>query len=560
MNRPSVADYLAQRFRDLGIDRAFGVPGDYAFSFDDAIEACEGLEWVLSANELNAAYAADGYARRFGAALLTTTYGVGELSALNGVMGSKAHRLPVFHVVGAPSRRILHQHMVTHHSLGDGDYGQFATVSATAACVSTILTPENAVDEIERVIREALRQSMPAYIVVPMDFGKMPILGEARKGLHLSAIKRQSSVPQELEEAVDAIIQTLGGASNPVALPSMLVARYGLKAKLESFLNHSNIPFATSPMDKSVVCEAHPGYLGLYNGEFSTPASVRTLVESADLVLDIGGLVPVELNTGLWSNAIPEDRLVSIHDNWVQIGGKIWLHCAIEDVLEALIERTPVFSSPIEKPPYPELPLIGSPTDETNSQNFYPRLQRMLRAGDVLVAETGTAMFHTNPMRLPEGVENETQTLWGSIGWATPALMGITMAQRSGRTIVVTGDGAHGMSLNELSVMGRYGIKPIIFVLKNDIHGIEDVVGDLGHTFNDLPIIEYHQLPFAFGCKDWLTEKVSTVSELEAVIQRIEQHDGAAYIAVMIPQSESQPFPEWRKERAYKVHTPDAEA
>ena len=44
-----------------------------------------------------------GYARIHGAALLSTTYGVGELSAINGVMGSKAHRLPVFHLVGMPS-------------------------------------------------------------------------------------------------------------------------------------------------------------------------------------------------------------------------------------------------------------------------------------------------------------------------------------------------------------------------------------------------------------------------------------------------------------------------
>jgi indolepyruvate decarboxylase len=64
----------------LGIDRIFGVPGDYAFAIDDAAELVPGLSWVACANELNAAYAADGYARIRGAALLSTIYGVGELS------------------------------------------------------------------------------------------------------------------------------------------------------------------------------------------------------------------------------------------------------------------------------------------------------------------------------------------------------------------------------------------------------------------------------------------------------------------------------------------------
>ena len=105
MKTQTVAQYTLTRLAQLGIDKIFGVPGDYAFSIDDAVEQVSGLEWVASANELNAAYAADGYARIRGAAILTTTYGVGELSAINGVMGSKAHRLPIFHLTGMPSER-----------------------------------------------------------------------------------------------------------------------------------------------------------------------------------------------------------------------------------------------------------------------------------------------------------------------------------------------------------------------------------------------------------------------------------------------------------------------
>lgn len=97
----TVSEYLIQRFVDLGIDKAFGVPGDFPFPILDAIEASASLQWIGCVNELNAAFSADGYARLRGASLLCTTYGVGELSALNGLMGSKAHRLPVFLVVGA---------------------------------------------------------------------------------------------------------------------------------------------------------------------------------------------------------------------------------------------------------------------------------------------------------------------------------------------------------------------------------------------------------------------------------------------------------------------------
>ena len=80
----TIGDYLLDRLVDCGIDRLFGVPGDYNLQFLDRVIAHEALGWVGCANELNAAYAADGYARIKGAGALLTTYGVGELSALNG--------------------------------------------------------------------------------------------------------------------------------------------------------------------------------------------------------------------------------------------------------------------------------------------------------------------------------------------------------------------------------------------------------------------------------------------------------------------------------------------
>ena len=125
---------------------------------------------------------------------------------------------------------------------------------------------------------------------------------------------------------------------------------------------------------------------------------------------------------------------------------------------------------------------------------------------------------------------------------------------------MVSGDGAHQLTLNELAVMGRYGVKPVIMVLNNGLYGIEDVFSERGHGYNDLASVRYHLLPAAFGCQGWLSEQVRTVSELEAVFERIEAQDGAAYIEVMIPNEESQPLPETTLDRNYKLKTPTAES
>lgn len=555
MNPPTVAEYALARLSQLGIDRIFGVPGDYAFSIDDAVEKVAGLAWVPCANELNAAYAADGYARVRGAAILSTTYGVGELSALNGVMGSKAHRLPVFHLVGMPSERIQRLGLVTHHNLGDTVYDRFQPLSAAACCVSAVLTPDNCIDELERVIREALRQSMPAYIVISEVHGVMPVIGTPVAGRPLGELTRQRSDARELAAAVEAIVGRLVAARRPVALVTTLVARYGAVPQTRTLLERLDLPFAITPNDKGVLDESLPQYLGLFAGDASSPEQVRDLVHQADLVLDVGGVVLTELNTGFWSSRLDSARTIGIHDSWVRVGERVFLNVAIADVIAAVAQQAAPKAARATTPRQ-LLPLAGASDEPTASANVYPRLQRRLRSGDTLVIETGTCMLHLTKMLLPAGVAAEGQGLWGSIGWATPACLGVALAKTSGRTWLVTGDGSHQLTLNELAVMGRCGIKPVIIVLNNGLYGIEDVLSERGHGYDDLAAVSYHLLPAAFGCRNWLARRVATVAELDAALDAADAHDGGVYLEVMIPDAESQPLPAALIDRGYKLRTP----
>lgn len=555
MANPTVAEYTVQRLSHLGIDKVFGVPGDYAFPVDDAVEAAPGLEWVACANELNAAYAADGYARIRGAAILSTTYGVGELSALNGVMGSRAHRLPVFHIVGMPSERIQHLGLITHHNLGDTRYDRFVEISTSACCVWARLTPDNCIDELERLIREALCQSMPAYILISDVNGRMPVIGKPVKGSPLAKIKRRHSDKAELAAAADAIAAKISAARNPIATITKTTHRYGVAAKAVDLVARANLPVAITVNDKGVIDESLPQYIGVYAAAMSNPPSVRDAVQDADLILDIGGVVLFELNTGLWGDVLHTDRAVCIHENWVRIGTDVYLNVAIDDLLDALVKKVKPRRRQ-DPPPYGQLELTGTGDEPTSSANFYPRLQRRLAAGDTLVIETGTCMLHLNKMRLPAGVGAEGQGLWGSIGWATPAAFGIAMAKTQGHTWLVTGDGSHQLTLNELAVMGRYGVAPRIFVLNNALYGVEDVLSRRGAVYDDLAPVNYHLLPEAFGCKGWLTAKVATLAELDEALDAIDKHTGAAYIEVMIPGEESQPLPSDFVDQAYKLKTP----
>jgi thiamine pyrophosphate-dependent enzyme len=128
-NRQTVIEHVLARLKAIGISKVFGVAGDYAFPVDDAVVGSPDLEWVGCCNELNAAYAADGYARVRGVAAVCTTYGVGELSAINGIAGAYAEHLHVTeggpamtttaHLKGRRRRRGAKRHDAAGHLVDD---------------------------------------------------------------------------------------------------------------------------------------------------------------------------------------------------------------------------------------------------------------------------------------------------------------------------------------------------------------------------------------------------------------------------------------------------------
>src|SRR5580698_1094522 len=242
----TVIQHVLNRLKAIGIADIFGVPGDYAFPVNDAICDDPLIRWVGCSNELNAAYAADGYARIKGVAALCTTYGVGELSALNGVAGAYAEHLPVFHLVGTPNMSVQQSRAVMHHTLGNGDYDLFRRMSEPVVCAHAVMTPQNAAYETERLIFEALYHRRPVYMAFPADLANQPVLGTAEP------IARPRSDPASLEAATAAIVAALSQAKSACVLPGILVARTGLQQPMQNLIDASGLPFATMFMDKSV--------------------------------------------------------------------------------------------------------------------------------------------------------------------------------------------------------------------------------------------------------------------------------------------------------------------
>ena len=227
----TVIQYLLGRLKGLGIKDIFGVPGDFAFPINDAICDDKELRWIGCCNELNASYAADGYARTKGMAVLSTTFGVGELSALCGIAGSFAERNIIFHIVGIPKTSVQERRAIVHHTLGHGEFDRFMGMAGPVVCAKTLLTPENCVSEVERVISAALENSRPVYIAIPHNYVHEEIptctFPENKPVTNISKSKAALKIPKAvsetdsrvLKEVVSIIIEKLSKAKKTGIIP-----------------------------------------------------------------------------------------------------------------------------------------------------------------------------------------------------------------------------------------------------------------------------------------------------------------------------------------------------
>ena len=175
----TVIEYVLGRLKDIGVNHIFGVRGDYAFVVEDAIVNCKGIEWVGCCNELNAGYAADGYARIHGVGAVSITSGVGELSVMNAIAGAYAEHLPVFHLVGTRSISVQSDHLLVRHTLGNGEFDLFRKMAEPTVCASAIMTPQNVAFEMERLISEAMYHRRPVYLAFPSDLANQPVVSNA---------------------------------------------------------------------------------------------------------------------------------------------------------------------------------------------------------------------------------------------------------------------------------------------------------------------------------------------------------------------------------------------
>jgi len=515
----NVGTYLAERFVQIGLKHHFVVPGDYNLVLLDQLLKNENLIQVGCSNELNCGFSAEGYARANGAGAVVVTYSVGALSALNAIGGAYAENLPVILVSGAPNTNDRSSEHLLHHTLGMHDFTYQLEIAKKLTCAAVSITSaEDAPDQIDHVIRTALREKKPGYIEIACNIAAAPC---ASPGPISGVINEEPSDSKTLEAAVSAAAEFLRGKQKPVLLIGSKLRAAGAEKEAIELADALGCSVAVMAAAKSFFPEDHPQYAGTYWGGISSPGA-REIVDWSDSVVCIGAIFN-DYSTVGWTAMPSGPNVLTADKNSVQLDGHHFNRIHLRDFLSHLARKvekrdaTMIQFARVRSEPPPEEP--AKPDAKLTRAEMVRQIRPLVTDNTTMFAETGDSWFNGMKFKLPKGARFEVEMQWGHIGWSVPAAFGYAVGAPDRRLIAMIGDGSFQLTAQEVAQMIRHKLPVMIFLVNNHGYTIEVEIHD--GPYNNIKNWDYAGLIKAFNAEDGAGRGLLATSagELAAAIE-----------------------------------------
>jgi acetolactate synthase-1/2/3 large subunit len=459
----------------LGAEVAFGLPGIHALPMWEGLRSSR-LRTLNFRTELNAGFAADGYARVSGrpAPLLLST-GPGALNSLTALMEAASSYVPVVAITSQIPRDLIGKRRGFLHELND-QMGSFASIVKWAARVERT-------DQLPEVLAEGWRRSLsdpsgPIYIEVPVDL----LQGEVE-------LPRVSELPAKppspLSADADSVHQAaslLASAKHPAIWAGGGVLRSGGWDELRTIAERLDAPVCTTYMGKGAFPEDHP----LSVGSAPDDRAFQELLAEADVVLCVGTELGAE-TTAQYTLRF-QGRVIQIDADASKIGATYPALGLVGDAkatLLRLIEAiAPTLPSPASR--------VGKRMGEQRAKDVRARIRkgldhqgRELERGllasirevlprDAVSAWDMTILGYWAAAQFPALTPRRFLYPLGSgtLGYAWPAVLGAKAALPDAKALAVVGDGGFLYGAAELLTARQHRLDAKLLLIDDGGYGI----------------------------------------------------------------------------------------
>ncbi|MFD5078326.1 alpha-keto acid decarboxylase family protein [Streptomyces sp. NPDC058371] len=544
----TVGQYLVDRLRQLGLEHLFSIAGDYSIDWLNRYVTPSSIQIIEEVNEVNAGYAADGYARLKGIGALCVTYSAGALCAVNAVAGAYVEKVPLVLINGTPSIQktiTFEQTGFSAHHLISGRETDMQSFEHITVAAIRIDKPDLAPALIDYALTQCISERRPIYIELLQDMVDLEC--EPPRGVLKPA--RTFSDETSLKQSVERICARLESAENPLIWVGVEVDRLGLQDKTTSLLQQLNVPFVTELLSKAVLSEDDELFVGVLDGQASSPA-VADLAATSDFVLALGVWL-TDINSLGWNPDYDKTAFASF--DAVKFGTYFGGQVALEHLIDGLLaEKITPKVRQLPKRPTRSTPTVGA-SDVITYQGFYNFIQQYIDRNTIVGSDASMNYFGSLLLDVPGPGGFVVQSSYSSIGYSAPAATGICLAKRPDqRVMVFTGDGGFQMTAQCLSTQTRFKLNPIVFVIDNGVYAVEQWLADSSVFHSDKAFYKpcvlhrwnYSVLSEVFGCQGW---EVGTYRELrDAMAGALKNSSSPSIIQVRVPDKSIPDNAKWK--------------
>jgi len=552
-----------------GIDQAFGIIGSAMMPISDLFPTA-GIHFWDCAHECNAGMVADGFTRATGKiSMAIAQNGPGITNFVTPIKTAYWNHTPLLLVTPQAANKTIEQG-------GFQEIKQMALFADMVCYQEEVRDPTRVAEVLNRVIENARRGSAPAQINIPRDYWTQVI------DIELPQIVKLERSPGG-ENAITAAAKLLSEAKFPVILNGAgVVLADGIEAS-QALAERLSAPVCCNYQHNDAFPGSHPlsaGPLG-YNGS----KAGMELIAKADVVLALGNrLNPFSTLPGYGIDYWPQDaRIIQVDINADRIGLTKKVDVAIqgdarrvtEQIIEQLSEtagdagRQARLDTIAKTKANWDVELANLVHEEDNDEGItwnqrcrdkhpdrmsprhaWQAIMKVLPKDAMISSDIGNncAIGNAYPS-FDSGRKYFSPGLFGPCGYGFPAILGAKVGCPDVPAVGFAGDGAFGISMNEMTSCGRDDWPAITMVIfRNYQWGAEKRNTTLWYKDNfvgtelDLDV-QYAKIAEGCGVKGVQVRTMAQLSDaLETAIAAQMSDKTTTFIEVILTQELGEPF------------------
>ncbi|MBQ8920705.1 MAG: thiamine pyrophosphate-binding protein [Oscillospiraceae bacterium] len=476
-----LSDYVFQFLAERGVRECFVLPGGGAMHLVDSLGK-SGMDYVAFQHEQGAACAAEAYGQHTGTpGFLLVTSGPGATNAITPVAAGHLDSTPMFVISGQAKRSDLVGDRGVRQT-GSQELPVIPMVKPVTKYAVEIMEPAEIRYHLERAWHEATSGRMgPVWLSIPLDV----------QGAVIDEAALKPFVPEQTDEPDYAEAARQCAALLRVSKKPLLLAGNGIHlAKAEdalcALLEKLPVPVQTTWKSIGLLGEDHPLYCG--HPGIMGDRGANLILQEADLLLVIGSRLDTSLTAfdepHFGKNA--KKIIVDIDPNEIA-RMNMEIAVAVSGDAKRFIEAldNALSGETLPKQDYAEwlaqsrrlrerYPVVTAmhreKQDKVSPYYFTKLLCDLLRDDDVVVPESsGSAGEITyQAFQLKHGQKMKNAAGLGSMGFGLPYSVGACIANGGRRTVLINGDGAFQLNIQELETLRRLNLPVKIFIWCND--------------------------------------------------------------------------------------------